>query len=96
MNNRHVHAIPLGTASDRLACDLIKLTALYQSAVADFITSESARERLIEQMCARVSEMLNVTTDMAKALLSGHVKTELQSNVLELHLTDEQLPLLTD
>ncbi|MFN4266394.1 MAG: hypothetical protein ACK4F8_11690 [Aquabacterium sp.] len=90
---RHVHFIRLGEDWQRRTVNLVRLVGIYQTSAA--ATQEPSSQLVIkDDVCKQVSCLLNVSQALAKAVLNGEVKTTQTGDLLELHLSDDQLPLM--
>lgn len=89
----HVHFVRLGEDWQRHTVDLVRLVGIYQTSAT--ATQEPSTQLVIkDDLCKKVSSLLNVSQALAKAVLNGEVKTTQSGDLLELHLNDDQLPLM--
>lgn len=90
---RHVHFVRLGEDWQRQTVNLVRLVGIYQTSAT--ATAEPSSHIVIkDEVCKQVSSLLNVSQALAKAVLNGEVTTSQSGDLLELHLDDDQLPLM--
>lgn len=89
----HVHFVRLGEDWQRHTVNLVRLVGIYQTSATS--QQEPCGPIVIkDDVCKQVSSLLNVSQALAKAVLNGEVKTSQSGDLLELHLNDDQLPLM--